>query len=466
MRHALLLSIGLLLALAPWPVAATAPETTAPTALSYGRYRDWTTRLEIEIGRSRLATLQQRGSTWATIDDVRVLVPFVDDGATHDAHRKDARLTLHAMTGTRRVLADDEAEPRGGGAALLERRMHDIDGLILEIEQQTTTYDTTIDETEALRYGWPAEGALPEALGWTLQPEPFVESDAEVVQRLVATWTNERAQKVAPYTLAKFLAGRVLEHVDPNRPLNDVRTPRGVVWRDQSWVDERTASGVPLRGAAFAALTGYGSEHDMACLLAACYRAAGLPARLVIAQDPERERTERGTVQIAGVGYTWRAVYEVTPGGGVRLVELTSGPGVSVHERPWTVYDAGVRSWVEFFLYSEAHEQGEWIPVDIVELRKQSSRAYPLDRAWKHFGTCEGLRNTAVFANHWLPPSTAAEDGTTPAASATLLSAPAFWTWAPGSDAPPIRQGLRVTSFNTAARGDEAPRERRPGSHP
>jgi transglutaminase-like putative cysteine protease len=164
-------------------------------------------------------------------------------------------------------------------------------------------------------------------------------------------------------------------------------------------------AGYNVRGAVDAARQQRGSNLDMANLLCAVYRAAGIPARVVIGYDHEAQRKE---------------------------------------DRP------PVTAWVEFFLMvDQENQRGEWIPVDIIRQREFSSRAPDVTRPWKYFGNSDLSNNYSVISFHWHPPTTVVNSGP-----------PAFWGWLPKPTAPNVDQGVRFHAFETPTTADRQRRQR------
>src|SRR5581483_8784634 len=126
---------------------------------------------------------------------------------------------------------------------------------------------------------------------------------------------------------------------------------------------------------------GKGSEFDMVCALAAVYRAAGLPARTVIGFDVGQSKTD-----------------------GRRFLGKRGS--------------SELRAWVEFPLVNPRDNALVWVPVDIVRMRKSSSRAKPLEQRWPFFGDNDALDRVIPFAFQFHPPTTVVSYGS-----------PAFWGW-------------------------------------
>ena len=257
----------------------------------------------------------------------------------------------------------------------LEAEARLVDDWRLRVEQRSVSFETVFHEEEALKVGWPESGWPPEAAS-TMGPQQFVTEENPTpnadgaVAGLLKEWIgNNDPKSIAPITLAKYLTGKVQDHVRVIRPSTErVRLHSTGSSRVRA---ANATEGVTLRGSELTAAEGEGSEHDMACLLAAVMRGAGLPARIVIGYDDNESGQSR---------------------------EL--------------------RSWVEFCLYDEPNAQITWIPVDIARIKRSSSRSKPLDQPWKYFGTHDELDDVVPFSFHFHPPTTV-----------RAYNSPAFYGW-------------------------------------
>jgi hypothetical protein len=350
--------------------ASTAP---APPEVN-GRYmrlvkrREWTIRAQITLHLDSNFWLGIDGNDGSRFrfDGMSMIFPVLRSSAssfwrpdTHEGtlyvanERVDTTSTLIGPYHAGAVYARYDSGP---GVTQVVRLIH---------THQVTSWDTIFDEREALKVPWP-KGEWPDEARSTFGAQAFVNprQDPEPpVADLVRLWTEGKDPKsISPVLLAKWLAGKVQEHV---QLIGDgVNRAYGIG-------GGAAVEGVELQGAAQTALLGKGSTHDMACLLAAVYRAAGLPARTVIGVDEDPERKSRE-----------------------------------------------VRSWVEFCLYDEASQTLTWVPVDIARLRARSSRMLPLDRPWEYFGTHDELHRVAPFALHFIPP-----------VDVRSYNSPAFYGW-------------------------------------
>jgi len=255
-----------------------------------------------------------------------------------------------------------------------------------EIEEQTTAFRTKFLDVEAANVPWP-KGGWPSAAASCFAPQMYIDywpdeatgmapanSPTSEVAALVNTWLADARiaspRDAAPVEIAKFLAGQVV---------------RAFQIANQSLITGRngTLEGVNVQPMSETIRTRKGSEYDLCHLLVACYRQAGLPARLVIGYQRE------------GSGKTF----------------LTA-KGTS----------AAIRPYVEWCLFDEDFEATKasvnWIPVDIVSMRRSMPQPPPLNKPWRFFGTIDDLDDCFPFAFHLHPPT-----------SVRAYGSPGFWGW-------------------------------------
>lgn len=364
--------------------------------------RDWTLTTQVHLLGFKVQL--EDFSTAAVTTNIRLeavaaVFPLIAGSAMHEAYPDDAEMEFSIVN---RVVNDAPKRVGGyqGPTSLLVVDAHDVDAPRVGVKTvlKMTSHDTRIDEDLARAVAWPAQGF---AWGATeqadLEPQLFVESDSDVVRGLVKRWVDEGLggdpRNVPPYTFAKYLCGRVVEHCQPTEQIM-VASGRGVGVNDPAVV---FFSGFNVRGAVRLAIDGKGPPLDLANLLCAVYRAAGIPARVVIAYD-------------AG-----------------RSIEVGS---------------LVVRAWVDFCLRDEVNAHSVWIPVDVESQRRFSNRAPRLDQRWQFFGHNETFKFTCPVAFHWHPPT-----------SVTNAGAPALWGWIPKPANPVADQEFTMMANQTVKRG-------------
>lgn len=254
-----------------------------------------------------------------------------------------------------------------------------------EIEQRTTAYRVKYYDNEADQVAWP-KGGWPAAAASCFSPQMYVDywpddttgmapaTSASAVAAMVDGWLANAnlasPRDASPNQIAKFIAGQVVRNFQ-------------VV--NQVFISNRTSA---VEGANVIPLTevvrsGRGSAFDICNVLVACYRHVGLPARLVVGYQKE------------GSGKTF----------------LTA-KGASAQIRPY----------VEWCLFNEDFEATKasinWIPVDIINMRRSMPNPPGLDKPWRYFGSFDDTNECFPFAFHLHPPT-----------SVRAYGSPGFWGW-------------------------------------
>lgn len=351
-----------------------------------------------------------------------VVFPMIKDSASSVAKGLAPQYTVGETGGQLKVngvVIDDKPTLLAGdypaGTRLARWQLRDWKGeeVRLQVSIAATCWQTEFNEAEAVKVTvwpetWPSEAQS------TFKPQFFVDimpgadeaanqADAADLQKLLDRWTNRKDPKMLPpVTLAKFLAGEVLRYVQINgNGLNTARTGE--------------IEGFDLQGAAQTARRGRGSEFDAVCLLAAVYRRAGLPCRTVVGYD---------------VGTANQENFLVKGGRGGK----------------------GLRGWVEFALPDAAAPGGlAWVPVDIVRMRKSSSRPGQLDKPWPYFGSHDELDGVIPLAFQFHPPTTVVAHGS-----------PGLWGWMVTPKPPEhVIQAIRFSAMTQSVTAESQEKKRR-----
>lgn len=388
---------------------AQPPGAQAERYLRLSNPHDWT--LQIRLVVKAYQDLRENRLEFETFEfpALSVVFPVLDRSAAHKVHREGVRGVLQiddrpvddSMTLLTSLPGDVpyHSGTRLGRWETVNARGREVE---LDLTIPMTCYRTTFDETAAREVAWPTGPWPPEARS-TFEPQMFVDLDFEgrpydmaPVRDLVRRWTKGNARSVPPVVAAKWLTGMVQEHFQPRE--------QGLAWSRVGQLE-----GVDLMGAAEAARRGRGSEFDMVVLLTAVLREAGIPARVVIGFDRSEERD--------------RDQFLARARGRSRL-----------------------HAWVEFALFDEPTNTLVWVPVDVLRLRRTSSRMRPLDQDWPYFGTHRELDAMMPFAFGFHPPTSVIAYGT-----------PGFWGWSISGAEPPRRvfQGLSFSAITTPARGGQ-----------
>jgi len=282
-----------------------------------------------------------------------------------------------------------------------------VDELNLLVHVPVRCARTTWDEQAAMAIGWPS--AWPKDAESALKPQLFVEQgvsaegkiedyDPAPIEAALKAYLAEEGIKdpksVRPAVLAKLLAAKVWRDVQVSGD--------GLLRRSASG----RLSGVTVRPPAMTLEEGRGSEFDVVAALTALYREAGLPARTVVGIDV--------------------------------------GDGDSKFLS--TARDSRkLRAWVEFALVNEQEKQINWVPVDVVRLRRMTQRPMDLDQSWRYFGAHEELDSVLPFALQFHPPTDVA----------AYSDSAAFWGWFVTPSTPEIAgQTLSFTVSSVANRGE------------
>jgi hypothetical protein len=377
--------------------------------LSYESPQAWTARVQVDVMAFEDSTVNSIEIQSWEIDTLAMIFPLITE--TSAAVGDPGSVKSEFRVGGRAY--SDEFTVIDGYQSGASYARWDAEGLsrvrrvTVVVEPSVRSWETTLDEEKAGRVGWP-EGDWPTAARSTFDPQYGVEfvGDEEptyaAVDRLLERWTGGNDPKsIQPLVLAKFLAGKVQETVQPT----------GSGLRGQQTSRRRGFQGFAVQGMEATLRSGRGSPFDMVAALAGVYRRAGLPARTVI---------------------------------GLREYDPYDTNDVTENELEG---ESGLHAYVEFFLYDEASGDQGWIPVDILQLRRNGSRAQPLEREWAFFGTHDELDYFIPLSLHFHPPTTVRAYGS-----------PGLWGWFVTPVTPAMAfQKLTFASYNTPVRGGQQP---------
>ncbi len=374
------------------PPPAAAPEKSfLDDAIKKGKSHDWILKPTVHVqayqedvarvGQDRMPVI---GSL--TFSTAAVVFPIIRGTASSqtDVDEVKSQLTFNDRP---EEVTPQYNESYHSGVRLGRWEMRDKSGkeVELKLEIPMTCWETVFDEKLAAKATWPspstpggATPAWPRSAQATFGPQAMIEQDppeaepgstVRALKDLVAQFTEGKSpQSVSPLLLAKTIAGKVMQKFQPSG--------------DGEGYDSRGAfTGLELQGPAATISRGIGSPHDIVGVLVGAYRAAGLPARLVIGFDESQTKGDDASPVRKSRG-------------GVRL-----------------------RSWAEFCLFDEKLQKELWVPVDIVRMRKRSTQLPKLDQQWRYFGSHDELDSVLPFAMHYIPPTTVISYGY------------AFWGW-------------------------------------
>lgn len=384
----------------PAPTTPGAPKSFLEDVITKGRTRNWTLKTFLQVQSYQTPINQMPADKMPTIlafkfTTAAIVLPISPASAGCEPNMKSLQSDLRMDQRT------IEAKPQIGenypaGTRLARWEMRNGEGRLVSLDTQIalTTWEVAFDEAKAAKATWPAGNKWPKVPQSTFAPQKWVESSSPVVAEAVRQWTEGKPpQAVSPVQLAKHFLGKVVETIQIS---------------GDGLVSGRTGmlQGFDLKGAEQTLRDKRGSEHDMACVLCAVYRNAGLPARTVIGLDVTESK---GQDSVLG--------------------------GKKKGDR--------LRSWVEFCLYDESTGKELWVPVDPARQRGNSSRVPAFDRPWKYFGNNDDLDDVLPIAFQYHPPTTVIAHGS-----------PCFWGWLTTPELQFAEQSMRWLTATTPIRPD------------
>lgn len=155
-------------------------------------------------------------------------------------------------------------------SSLLKMNITEYRGATLRwtVSFKVQTWSSRFNDVEAQRIAWPRR--WPDEVEDGLQPQQFIESDAEIFRKAIESQGGIQALRtVSPLIAAK----QVLAYC-----LNNIRVSRNGLLQ----VDGGVLRGMDLQGAKRTAEAGIGTPNDLVCVCVAMLRAAGIPARPVV----------------------------------------------------------------------------------------------------------------------------------------------------------------------------------------
>lgn len=400
--------------------ALAQPASTAPpavltnsvldTMVKKGRTRRRTLKVEINIDSFQTPARLTRNDQMPDIrslkfDSAAAVFPVLRTTASSETD-VDNVVGVFSFDDRPRDVTPQYNEGYHSGTRLGKWELQNLEGreAQLALSIPLTTWEVELAEPSATNFPWP-NGKWSKTAESTFQPQMFVDRDRPELSRALDSWTGGKDPKaIPPFQLAKYLCGKIIETVQPSG--NGYYSNR----RNGQF------AGLELKGAAQTLLDARGTEHDIACLLAAIYRNAGLPARTVIGHDISDTKGQRSTP----------------------FDRNKSGNGPQL------------RSWVEFCLYDPQADVELWLPADPVRIRGSSSRVQPLDKPWKFFGSHDELDDVLPFAFQYHPPTTVVAHG-----------APAFWGWLTIPETQIATQWLRFSTISTPVTPESQQRNRK-----
>ena len=386
---------------APAPGTVAKPAPIADQVLKLSNSKDWTVDAELTIAAAEHYEVVDKAivpivSTFK-FTSAAIVFPIVMESAASKVFLdgKEPKLSGQlSFNDTPYDMTPTFMDGYAAGTRLARFELLDVVGnqAKLKFRISMTCWETAYDDKLAQTLAWPT--TWPPVANSTFKKQLFVDLDDPKDTRLkdmIDQWLDKKDPKsMPPARLARTLANKALEYCQPSG--------EGLLFNRNS-----SFMGFDLIGTTgMLNNRGRGSEHDIACFLTAVFRTAGLPARTVIGYDRYDDKAGNALLRAGS--------------GGQKL-----------------------RSWVEFALVDPATPNKEfWVPVDIVRMRKSSSRARPVDQPQKYFGTSDEFAYIQPIAFQFHPPTT------------VTAKAAAFWGWLTNPSTDIYDQWIKFQSMRTA----------------
>ncbi len=374
--------------------------------------KDWNLDIRLRINATRPDRTDSYGLPVGnpfSYKTVAVVFPEVLRSASHDLN--DRALSGEMRLANRVVSTiDGSTKPFAiglhSGTNLLKFEYNTPDGkeessnqVWVELHLPVTCYQTKFDEAAAMKVDWP-KGDWPKVAKSTFEPQMFVDKDAQGmndlgdIQAAVKRWLSNAkvadAKSVPPVRVAKIITGGVVSDLQPSSA-------------GETYARTGEFEGYVIRTPSAILKDRRGNEAEIVKMLVLGLRTAGIPARLVFGQ-------------------------EAIEGGDNDKNFLTQKSG-----------GKNIRVWAEFCLYDEVKNTVNWVPIDVIKLRKSSSRPPGLEREWRYFGTHDSLNVIVPFSFTFHPPMPGVQ----------AYDVPGFYGWVVGPTPP--QTAYQMLSF-TAAR--------------
>jgi len=397
----------------PDPVAPQAPvlRTTSQRhwVLSM-RYRATT---DDDFDNTRGGINQRVSGASFDIEQARVVAPALTASALHTALAPPrASLRLDGDTVDREATLLPGYQNAERLARLDAQHADDVETIDLWLDLPMRSRSVAFDESRAMSIGWP-DGPWPALCASALQSQLAIDPANEHVRAFVQEVVGAPPHTDPPALIAKKLAAAVINRFQPSGlGFEYDRTGRfaGIDFEYHNTRLPDPFKALLVANESDTAERFVGSPADMTALYVSALRAAGVPARPVVAYD----------------------LYSAPEAGDEDLAHLTSVCGERYSEGdnlefPRLIY------YAEFALYDEDANTLEWIPVDVFSQRRISSRAKPIDQPWIFFGSSPCGEARLPISFHFFPPTTVVGMG-----------APLLWGWVSHPEIPLLTQSLRV----------------------
>ncbi len=332
----------------------------------------------VVLNRSRENALRSRfeeRSLWWQVDEIEYIYPVMLDGGHYWSPNKDVEVSLRAD--------DQKLDPMPQRLQTPESHIPYIwwrsrftDTRIRQLHFRQISHVvcavTVFDEQLAKQIQWP--------YSWPEEAERFLTPVVDPIQgpvdlpaqdhltKLVDRWMDGNdPRSIDEVTLAKFLTGKVIEHVRVGRSSLESTVFFPTLYNNTTSSNDIEGfaptpsdawAGYNARSADQVAVEPLGSALDLSTMLVAVLRTAGVPARLLICYDKSN-----------------------------RIDPLDR-----------------IRGMVEFAMYDKDRDQVLWIPIDPQLLKDNGRRSNTYEQRWDYFGTHDRLRNFVPLAYYLHPP--------------------------------------------------------------
>ncbi len=225
------------------------------------------------------------------------------------------------------------------------------------------TAETVFNDDLARRLPWPKKWE-PEPSAY-LTPvvdstgEPVPDDAQETVKTLLDFWIeNKDPKSINELDLVKFLTGKVIEYVPVRGQSTELPVRSTSGGQAAVAMSSNSYGGFIVRPANEVAREPQGSKHDLATLLTAVLRSAGVPARTVICIDERIDDPLRNIVSL-----------------------------------------------VEFAMHDPERDITFWVPIDVDRVRLNGARSSQFKRKWLYFGSHDRLSHYIPVAYYFHPPA-------------------------------------------------------------
>lgn len=336
--------------------------------------RNYSERVETVLWQPRQVELvypvvREGSFYWSPNRDVEVSIRFDDveilnlydrrgtlglDGPDNPVVQLDAPYTQKFVEGTYAEYTHWES----GDILGSYRQLH------LKHDSHIVCADTVFNDNLARRLPWP--DAWDPEIGAYLTPvvetvgAPVAPDADETIRTLLEFWIGQdtEARDGPQLDVVKFLTGKVIEYFTIRGQATEFPERTTAGGRPSFAVSSNNWGGFIVRPADVIARDPQGSRHDLAVLLTAVLRSAGVPARTVICIDQRIEDPLLNTVSL-----------------------------------------------VEFAMHDPERDLTFWVPIDVDRVRVTGGRSSQYQRKWLYFGSHDELSHMIPIAYFFHPPA-------------------------------------------------------------